>query len=115
MGIFCTSQAVVIKAGADVNTALNTEYETYFIPYAESYICDYCSFNYRDAYSGLNSDASLLLNDVCSNLAAIYAISYDMAGYPNMNYASNTINILKNRAMEGLEILKNNKDFISNA
>jgi len=115
MGQFCTSEAVTLKAGADVSTSLTTQYDTLLIPYAESYVCNVCRYNYRDNYTSLTSDAALLLADVSSDLAAIEAIRYDMSGYESRMMAIDMINVLRANAKEKLEVLKNNEDFILNA
>ena len=117
MGTFCTSGAVIIKAGADVSPDLNAEYENYFIPQAESYINCLCRYNYTDTYSSLNADVKKLLEQVCSDLAAIYAIEYDMSGYESRMMALDMINILQTRANEGLKLLSDDKTrgFINNA
>lgn len=109
MGIFCTSAAVIAKAGADVDPDLNTEYEAYFIPQAEAYINCHCRYNYSDSYASLNSDARTILAAVCSDLAAIYAINFSHLEHGSTMVAMNMINTLRNSAERGLKILEDDK------
>ncbi len=84
---------------------------------AESLINTITRFNWSDAYSTLNTDTRGILKEVSSNLAAIYVISYDMSGFTSRTEAEDMINILRDRALMCLALLKDEKvkDFMVNA
>jgi|GEM_PF-3575282 hypothetical protein len=121
-GIFCSKEEIEYKAGVRCNLTSKSEaYLNSFVAQAESYINAACKFNFSDVYSSLNTDVKKILSEAASNLAAIYSIQYDLSG-TDINSsqridAEDMINILYKRAMDCIEILKNedNKQFIVNA
>ena len=105
---FCTSQAIIIKAGANVSTTASTSgaiLEQYS-DHAEAQINLVSHYDYITNYASLSANYKGVLAQVASDLAAIYLISYDMSGYTNRGYAEDTINILNNAAIRGLSLLK---------
>jgi len=50
-----------------------------------------------------------VLTQAASNLAAIYAISYDMSGFTTRGEAEDMINILRDSALRGMSILRDKK------
>ena len=110
MGIMAASGACLLKAGENVSTEFTgTNAETKWealIAQAESYVNAVTRFNWSDVYSTLNSDVKLILEDVVSNLAAIYGIQFDMFGYTSTDEAEVMINVLMTRATMGLGLLK---------
>jgi len=115
----CISGAVLNKAGENVSTTINGDPAVLdqFINQAEGYINCVTRHNWIDDFSGLNTDVKLILEEVCSNLAAIYVIMYDMFGYSSLDEAEVMINVLLTRSQQGLALLKDQKvkDFISGA
>lgn len=114
-GIFATTAEVQRKAGANASTTSNVEaYINDYMTQVESYINTVTRVNYSDSYSGLNADVKGILKEVASNLAAIYVIEYDMSGFSNRGEAESMIDVLRDRAMAGLALLKDKKytDFI---
>jgi len=83
----------------------------------ESFINVSTRYNWSDAYSGLNADVKGILKECASNLAAIYVISYDMSGFTSIGEAEDMINVLYQRAMDCIEILKtkDTESFVSGA
>ena len=117
-GIFATTAEVARKAGAGASaTAVAEAYVNDFMTQAESAINVAVRFNFSDAYSGLNADVKGLLKSVASDLAAIYAISYDMSGFTSRVEAESMINVLRDSALRGLSLLrdKKTKEFLDNA
>lgn len=115
-GIFATTAEVQRKTGAGASATSNTEaYINQFMTEAESEINVSCRFNFSDVYSSLNADTKGLLKQVASDLAAISVISYDMSGYASRIDAEDLINVLRDRALRGLSLLKDKKavDFIN--
>lgn len=116
---FCTSAAVIMKAGANVNSTASSSGSiiSTYINQAECFIVVTCGVNYLDTFSTLNADVKLLLEDVCSSLASMQLISYDMSGYTSRNEAQTMLDVQRDFAERGLALLrlKEHTDFISGA
>src|SRR3990167_10990071 len=113
------SGAVLVKAGRNVLSGISggtllvgsgADYAVeHFIAQAESYVNAVTRKNWTDVYTTLNLDTRKILEEAVSNLAAIYAISYDMSGYTSRIEAENMINILWARFNQCIELLKDQK------
>jgi len=117
-GVFATTAEVERKCGANVSATSKAEaYVNDYMTQVESLINSICRFNFSDAYSGLNADTKGILKEVASNLAAIYAIQYDMSGFTSRVEAEDMINVLRDGALRGLSVLRDKKaqDFINGA
>ena len=117
-GIFCTTAQVEQKAGAGASATSKAEgYTNDYVAQAESLINVACRYNFSDNYSTLNTDVKKILQEVASDLAAIYVISYDMSGYTSRIEAEDMINVLRDAALRGISILRDKKqqDFINGA
>ena len=117
-GIFCTTAEVERKAGANVSSVSKAEaYTNDYVTQAESLINSVTRFNWSDAYSGLNADVKGLLKEAASNIAAIYAIQYDMSGFTSRAEAENMINVLRDASLRALSLLRDKKtrDFMNGA
>ena len=109
-GTFCTNADVEKKAGANASATSKAEaYTNVYIKQAESVINCVCRYNFTDTYATLNNDVKYILNDVASSLAAIYVISYDMSGYTTRIEAEDMINVLRDAALRGISILRDQK------
>jgi len=118
---FCVSGACILKAGKNVSsdftgTSADTKW-TQLINEAECYINVVTKINYIDNYSSLNADKKLLLQNVCSDICAMYAIQYDMSGYTSRFEAQTMLDVLRDRINEDLKLLwrAQNTDFLSEA
>ena len=100
------SGAALFKAGANVSTSLTEAQYDYAILQAEGKICAETKFNWIDKYASLGADVKYILEEVCSNLAAIYLITYDMSGYTSRAEAQSMIDVLYAMAKDGLKKLK---------
>lgn len=79
-GIFCTTQEVQDKAGANASATANVEaYINRFVAQAESQINVESEYNWSDVYSTLNVDVKKILTKAAASLAAIEVINYDPA------------------------------------
>jgi len=117
-GIFATTAEVLRKAGAHASAASKDEaFVNDYMTQAESIINSVCRYNFSDNYAALNADTKGILKQVASDLAAIYVITYDMSGYTTRITAENMVNILRDAALRGLSILRDQKtqDFINGA
>lgn len=108
-----TSAACLLKAGDGVSTDFKgADADTNWnilIGQAEAVVNCVARHNYSDTYASLTSDAALLLEEIVSNLAGIYAIQYDMAGYTSRTEAEDMVNILRDGALRGLALLRDVK------
>ena len=92
------------KAGSGASGTSKAEaYVNDYMTQVESFINVVTRKNWSDAYSTLNVDVKGILKEVASNLAAIYVIQYDMSGYTSRVAAEDSINILRDAALRGLE------------
>ena len=117
-GIFATTAEVSRKAGAKASATSNVEaYINDFMTQAESFINSATTFNWTDAYSGLNVDVKGILKQAASAFAAIMVIRFDMSGFTSRQEAITMINSLTfefNEAMKELNV-KDKQKFMRNA
>lgn len=114
-GIFATTAEVQYKAGAHASVVSKAEaYVNSYMTQVESFINSHSRYNFSDNYASLNVDTKGILKEIASNLAAIYVIQYDMSGYSSRIEAEDMINVLRDAALRGLNLLKDKKvtDFI---
>lgn len=108
-GIFATTAEVERKAGANVSSVSKAEaYVNDYMTQAESYINAATHKNWSDVYSTLNVDVKGILKEAASNLAAIYAINYNMSGFTSRAEAELMIKVLYRRLKDCIEVLKGN-------
>jgi len=109
-GVFCTTAEVERKAGANCSAVSKAEaYTNDYVAQCESLINAVVRYNFSDNYATLNVDVRDILKQVCSDLAAIYVIQYDMSGFTSRTEAEDMINVLRDSAMRGLSILRDMK------
>ena len=109
-GIFATTAEVERKAGANASATSSAEaYVNDYMTQVEAHINSVCRFNFSDAYSALNVDTKGILKQVASDLAAIYVITYDMSGFTSRIEAESMINVLRDRALAALSLLRDKK------
>jgi len=118
-GIFCTDvhiKAKVKNLSADIDNG-DTDETDVWISDAESLINCTCRYNFSDNYAALNAAVKGILREAASNLAAIYAIVYDMSGFTSRVEAEDMINVLRDAALRGMAILRDKKtvEFINGA
>ena len=78
-GTFCTTAEVLRKAGANASATSTAEaYTNQFVKEAEGYIMVLCRSDFKTDYAGLNAEFKEILREATSNLAAMYAIQYDI-------------------------------------
>jgi len=106
------------KCGVGVSAVSTAEaYANSFIAQAESVINMVCRKVFATdtaGFTALPTTTKGLLTEVASNLAAIYAIMYDMSGFSSRIEAEDMINILRDGALRGLSLLREQgqKDFL---
>ena len=106
-GIFATTEEVQRKAGANASTTSNVEaYINDFMTQAESQINAETSYNWSDAYAGLNADTKAILKLAASNLAAMYVIQYDMSGFTSREEAETMLDVLYDGYRNAIKTLR---------
>ncbi len=117
-GTLCTLADAVNKAGANASSGGTSEVlVSDFVRQAEGLINAVTRFDWVTAYSGLTNQVKFILNQVASDLAAIYIINYDMSAYTASTVEAETmLNIYREAVARGLSLLRNQevKDFIVN-
>ena len=114
---FCQSGAVIIKAGANMNSTLKaggvfsdfaeTTYAIdHWINQAESLINVLTKYNWITDYSTYSDDVKKILEDAASCYAAIYCINYDKDGYSRLAGAEDTLNFLRDNFNRLIGILR---------
>ena len=107
----CTSGAIVIAAGANVNSSAATSGAILqqFSDEAEGEICENARYDAVANYTGLTSAGKLFLGQLCSNIAGMNLIKYDMSGYTGRGEAEDMINVLYDTKIKGLKLLQDDK------
>lgn len=102
------------KCGANASaTSIAEAYANSFIAQAESTINVWCRKVFAvdtAAFTALPATTKQLLTETASNLAAIYAIQFDMSGFTSRGEAEDMINILRDAALRGLSMLRDQKN-----
>ena len=111
MATLSLSGPVLIKAGANVSAVMtadaNLEVEG-FIEQAEGVVEAVSRYDYTGNW-GTISGPAILAQQVVEDLAAIYCIEYDMSGYTSRIEAEDMVNILRDSALRGLSLLRDQK------
>lgn len=109
------------KCGDGVSTVSVAEaFANSYIEQAESVINMVCRKVFAadtTAFTALPVTTKHMLTEVASNMAAIYAIMYDMSGFASRIEAEDMINILRDASLRGLSLLRDQKqkDFLNKA
>ena len=109
-GTFCINADVVKKAGANVNAAATAEaFTNNYILQSEGRIMTNARSDLKSDYGTLNAETKELLREASSNLAAVYAIQYDMSGFTSRLEAEDMINTLIFNHNQAMKILADQK------
>ena len=107
------------KCGAKASaTSIAEAYANSFIAQAESTINVICRKVFASTtaeFTALPATTKQILTEAASNLAAIYAIQYDMSGFGVRAYAEDAIVVLRDGFLRNISILRDKKcqDFLS--
>ena len=104
----CSSAAVYGKAGEGVNqtAAASGGLMDKWSTQAEGRIIAETRRNWVSDYATVPIGVQGILDDVASSLIAIQLISYDMGGYSKIAEAQTMLNVQRDVAVQGLNILK---------
>ena len=110
-GIWTKNVDIQAKAGTKANaTAKATAATDVYVLEVESMVNVLTRYNWSDAYAGLNADVKDILKEITSDICAIYVIQWDMSGWTSRIEAEDAINILRDRAMFNMAILRDEKN-----
>ena len=107
---FCTSQAIVWKAGANLNSSIITSNAVIqkFSDDAEGYVNVATRYDWTANSGAIGTNLRPMIAKTVSALAAISLLNYDMESV-GRNEAQARINVLFNEYKEGIQLLKNIK------
>jgi len=112
-GVYATLLEYSYKCGANVAAATQAEaFVNAYLNQAEALInCAARKVFAIDAaaFALLPATTRHLLTETATNIAAIYAITYDMSGFTSRVEAEDMINVLRDAALRGLSILRDKK------
>ena len=112
-GTLCASGSAIIKAGANVGAVPAASWDV-FIEEAEALIYAVTRYDWVTNYATVKTKFKPLLSQICSDIAGINGIAYDMSGYTSRIEGEDVINVLRDAALRGLSLLRDQKavDFI---
>lgn len=107
----CTSQAIVTKAGVNVNAKASVSgmILEQFSDEAEATTSAMSRYDWVTNFATANANTKLILSDVASSLGAINLINYDMSGYTSRSEAETMLDVLRDNAMRGLSLIRDQK------
>lgn len=108
-----TSGGVLYKAGDGVNTVVSGAILNQFINEAEAAICAVSREDWTTIYSG-GIAKHQILREAVEDLAASYAVLYDLDSFPERIQAEDKINFLMHRFNKNIILLGDQKvvDFL---
>ena len=105
-GTLCSLSDAVNKAGTNASSGGTEEVlVSDFVKQAEGVINSVTRRNWIPDYPTLSDAVKFILNEVTSNLAAIYIITYDMSNYSSRVEAESMINVYREAVNRALFIL----------
>ena len=111
MATIALSGPTLVKAGANVSSVMTAsaggEVDA-FIEQAEGVLNAATRYDFVTNWITLSGPAPIA-KEIVEDLAAISCIQYDMSGYTSRGEAESMVNILRDAALRGLQILKNKK------
>ena len=111
VGIYTKSADIQARAGTNANATSKAVAATdVYVLNIEAMINSLTRFNWSDAVTaGLNADVQGILTEASACLCAIYVIQWDMSGFTSRVEAEDMINILRDKALFAISILRDKK------
>lgn len=109
--ILCTSGAIVVKAGKNVNSTASTSAAILeqCSNDAEGYINARTRYDWVANYASVGVNFKPVLADASSSLGAINLATYDPSGYTSRSEYEDIVNVLWDRAEGALKVLADEK------
>lgn len=114
-GTLCINADVEKKAGASASSTADAEaYTNVYIKMAEGFICAQSRYDWVTNYASLSTIGKEFLRDLCSSLAALYVVNYDMSGYTSRTEAQVMLDVNYTMVVDGINLIRDDafKDFI---
>jgi len=110
-GIYTKNADIQARAGLNANATSKAVAATdVYVLNVESLINCLTRYNWSDAFTaGLNADVGGILTEASACLCAIYVIQWDMDGFTTRIEAEDMINILRDKALFAISILRDKK------
>lgn len=110
-GIYTKNADIVARAGVNANaTSAATAATDIYVLDVEALINSLTRFNWTDAVTaGLNADVEGILREASACFCAIYVIQWDMSGFTTRIEAEDMINVLRDKALFAIAILRDKK------
>lgn len=109
-GTLCIRADVLKKAGANANATATAEASTnVLIKQAEGFICGQSRYDWVTNYATISTIGKEFLRDICSSLAAVHAINYDMSGFTSRTEAQVMLDVNYSLVVEGINLLREDK------
>ena len=109
MVTFSSSGAVVAKAGKNVSITIPETAFNDWIEQAEATCAVISRHDWVTTSAAILTNAKPLIEETVTALAAIEAVKYDMVGYTTRIEAEDIINVLRDSALRGLSLLRDQK------
>lgn len=117
---FCTSGAIVRKAGVNANSGIIASHAALaeWCDHAEGYVMGATRLNFMGSgaasFSLLSTPKRMLIADATSCYAAMNVIAYDPSGYSSVEECQTLLDFLRDRVNQNIDLLKDKKvtDFI---
>lgn len=108
-GTLCTNANVKEKAGTNANaTAIAEAATNVTILMAEGEICATAKYNFVSNYATVSAIGKEFLRNLCSSMAALNAIEWDMSGFTSRTEAQTMLNVNYAIRRDGLNLLRDN-------
>ena len=106
----CVSGACILKAGKNVSSDLTGTTSdakwTTLINEAEAYLNTITRYDLVGNYASLDAENKKILEMVCSDIAAMYGIIYDMSGYTSRFEAQTMLDVLRDKITDNVKLLQ---------
>lgn len=106
-----TSGAIVLKAGANASSTATSSgaFLEQLSDEAEALINATAGIDIVGNYSSLDTSTKNMLGDIASSYAAMSLVAYDMSGYTSLSEAETLLDVLNDRVVKGLALLKEDR------
>jgi hypothetical protein len=107
-GTFAEDADILLRVGTGASATVKAAgwFDTIILD-VEAMINCATRYNWSDKFATLNADVSGILTDTAACLAAIEGVTWDMSGYTSRIEAEDLINVLRDRALMNIQILRN--------
>ena len=107
VGVFCKNANIQARCPSSVSaTAKAIAATDIYILDVENIVNVMTKYDWSSAYASLSASVKYMLMDTAACLAAMYVINADTTGFQNQADAQTSLNFLRDRFMQNIDILK---------